>query len=115
MILMDEQGLVKIYKLQNISPSGLKPVKKLVYLEEDYYEERQIGVNRIYAAKTAGKRIDGLILVFNTQPILEEMVAVIGNVQYQIDAVQKQIGKDSVLLTLLRLEKNHEIYQQPTQ
>jgi hypothetical protein len=42
------------------------------------------------------------------------MVAEIGSVQFQIDATQKEIGKDSVLLTLIRLEKNYEIYQPAT-
>jgi hypothetical protein len=111
---MDEQGMVKIYTLKNVAPAGLKPVKKLVYLEDDYFEERQVGVTRLYAAKNAEKRIDSLIRVFNSQPIVEGMVAEIGSVQYQIDATQKEIGKDSVLLTLIRLEKNYEIYQPAT-
>lgn len=106
--------MVRIYTLKNVAPTGLKPVKKLVYLEDDYFEKRQVGVTRLYAAKNADKRIDSLIRVFNSQPIVQGMVAEIGNEQFQIDAAQEEIGKDSILLTLIRLEKNYEIYQPAT-
>jgi hypothetical protein len=34
--------------------------------------------------------------------------------QYQVDAMQKVIGKDAIDLTLVRMEKTYEIYAEPT-
>ena len=104
---MDEQGLLTIYKLENIAPKGLKPSMKLVEIGTAYYSERQIGVTRMYAAKGANCRIDALLRCYNTQ-ILEGMV-VIPN-----DASQKVIGKDAVDITLVKVEKLYEIYAEPT-
>lgn len=108
---MDEQGLLTYYSLENISPKGTKPIQKLVELGDCYYSERQVGVTRLYAAKAANRRVDGLVRCYNTE-IIEGMVVIPNDgKQYQVDACQKVIGKDSVDLTLVRLEKLYEIYE----
>ena len=110
---MDEQGLLNIYSLENIAEAGLMPTEKLVLITSAYYQERQIGVTRLYAAKGAGHRIDGLIRCFNTE-VLEGWVVVLDDKQYQVEAAQKVIGKDATDLTLVRLEVDYEIYTEPT-
>jgi hypothetical protein len=111
---MDEQGLLTYYSLENLSPKGLKPVQKLVRKGQAYYEERQVGVQRMYAALGANRRIDSLVRCFNTE-INEGMVVTFDDqAQYQVDAMQKVIGKDAIDLTLVRMEKTYEIYAEPT-
>lgn len=108
---MDEQGLCKIYSLENTAAKGLKPVMKLVQKATAYYEERQVGVTRLYAALGANRRIDTLLRCFNTDVIVDGMVVIPQDgYQYQVDAVQKVIGKDAVDITLVRVEKLYEIY-----
>lgn len=109
--MMDEQGILTIYSLENIAPKGLKPSQKLVEKATAYYSERQVGVTRMYAALGANRRIDSLLRCYNTEIIVEGMVVIPQDgKQYQVDAIQKVIGKDAVDLTLMRVEKLYEIY-----
>lgn len=108
---MDEQGLLTIYSLENVASAGLKPQMKLVKKATAYYQERTVGVTRMYAALGANRRIDSLLRCFNTNIIVDGMVVIPENgQQYQIDANQKVIGKDAVDITLVRVEKLYEIY-----
>ena len=112
---MDEQGLCTIYSLENTAENGLKPVMKLVEKATAYYQERQVGVTRLYAAKGANRRIDCLLRCFNTPVIVEGWVVIPQDgKQYQVDAVQKVIGKDAVDITLVRVDKLYEIYTNNT-
>lgn len=111
---MDEQGILTVYSLENVAPKGLKPSQKLVEVTTAYYEERQIGVQRVYSALSADKRIDALLRCFNCE--IEAGTIVIPNdgKQYTVDIAQKVIGTDAVDLTLVKLEKPHEIYSNNT-
>jgi hypothetical protein len=111
---MDEQGLLTIYSLENVAPKGLKPSMKLVEVGKAFYQERQVGVQRMYAALGANHRIDSLLRCYNTE-IMDGMVVIpTDGKQYQVDATQKVIGKDSVDITLVRVDKLYEIYAEPT-
>lgn len=113
--MMDEQGLLTIYSVENTASKGLKPVMKLVEQTTAYYEERQVGVTRMYAALGANRRIDALLRCFNTD-IVEGMVVIPNDgYQYQVDAIQKVIGKDAIDITLVRVEKLYEIYTEPSE
>jgi len=111
---MDEQGLLTLYSLENVAPKGLKPSMKLIEAAKAYYSERAVGVNRMYAALGANHRIDSLLRCYNTD--IEDSWIVIPDdgKQYQIDAMQKVIGKDAIDLTLVRVEKLYEIYTEQT-
>ena len=111
---MDEQGLLTIYSLENISPKGLKPSEKLVEKCTAYYSERQVGVQRMYAALGANQRIDALLRCYNTEILEGQVVIPNDGKQYQVNAVQKVIGKDAVDITLMRIEKLYEIYSNIT-
>lgn len=113
--MMDEQGLLTIYSVENTASKGLKPVMQLVEQTTAYYEERQVGVTRMYAALGANRRIDALLRCFNTD-IVEGMVVIPNDdYQYQVDSIQKVIGKDAIDITLVRVEKLYEIYTEPTE
>jgi hypothetical protein len=112
---MDEQGLLTFYSIENIAPKGLKPSMKLVKQATAYYEERQVGVQRMYSALGSSHRIDALLRCFNTE-INKSWVAIPQDgKQYQIDVAQKVIGKDAIDLTLVYVEKSYEIYTEPTE
>lgn len=113
---MDEQGLLTIYSLENISANGLKPSMQLVEQATAYYTERVVGVTRMYAALGASHRIDALLRCYNTD-VLEEGMVVVPNdgQQYQIDAIQKIIGKDAVDITLVKVDSLYEIYTESSE
>ena len=109
--MMNEQGLLTIYTLENVAPKGLKPVQKLVEVTKAYYQERTVGVTRLYAAKGVDARIDALVRCFTTEVIPDGAVVIPEDgTQYQVDAQQKIIGKDANDLTLVKVEKTYEIY-----
>lgn len=112
---MNEQGLLSIYSLENVAPKGSKPIQKLVLKATAYYDEQRVGVTRLYAALGANRRIDALLRAYNTDIIEGGMVVIPeDSKQYQVDAVQKVIGKDALDITLVRVEKLYEIYSNPT-
>lgn len=113
--MFDETGLLTIYSIENTAPKGLKPTNQLVLIGNAYYEERQVGVTRAYAAKSADSKIDALVRCFNTDVIREGHVVSLGDDEfYQVDMMQKVIGKDAADLTLVKMEKTYEIYTEPT-
>ena len=110
---MDEQGLLTIYTVQNVAPKGLKAQYKLVEVTSAYYQELRVGVQRVYSALGANRKIDALVRCFNTKATTEQVVILDGK-QFTVDITQKVIGKDAVDLTLVRMEKDYEIYTEPS-
>ena len=108
---MNDGGLLTIYQIENVADKGKMPTEKLVKVADGYYEELRVGVTRLYAALGANRVIDMLLRVFNTDVIENGMVVIPedGN-QYQVDAIQKNIGFDSVDITLKRVDDLYEIF-----
>lgn len=109
---MDEQGLLTIYSLENVSEAGRMPSQKLVVKATAYYQELRVGITRLYAAKSAGQRIDMLLRAFNTDVIEEGYVVMLNgdDHQYEVSAVQKAIGQDALDITLERVDDLYDIY-----
>lgn len=107
---MRNAGLLTIFQLANIAESGSMPVEKLVTVTTAYYEERTIGVNRVYAALGADQQIDMLVRIFYTPtlPTNAEYVILEDGLQYRITLKQK-IDADTFDLTLVRLESNYDV------
>ena len=107
---MRPTGLCTIYTLENIAPAGRKPEEKLIEITKAYYAERTVGYNRIYAAMGANHQIDMLIRVFNTDIVDNDMYVILEDgKQYQIDVMQKIVGRDAIDLTLKRVEDYYEV------
>lgn len=104
---MRDAGLLKFYSLRNISEPPLMPVEKLVVSGQAFFVYRTIGVNRLYAAAGADRRIDLLVRALNTFVPADCAFVVIGGEQYRIDAQQRI--KDDVDLTLVRLEDRYDV------
>ena len=112
---MDNVGMLSIYSLTNTANPGEMPTEKLVYIEDAYYEKRNVGVTRIYAALGADRRFDMVVRCFNTFTPQSGMYVIIENEQYQIDVCQEIIGQDAIDLTLVRVEEYYEVAQPTTQ
>lgn len=107
---MRNAGILTIYSLSNTGTAGMMPTEKLVEICTAYYEERTIGVTRVYAALGADQQIDALVRCFNTPSLpTNAQYAVLedGN-QYRISLKQK-IDADTYDLTLVRLEANYDV------
>lgn len=108
---MNECGLLTIYQIENIALKGRMPSEQLVEVESAYYQELRVGVTRLYAALGANRQIDALLRVFNTDVVVNGMVVIPeDDYQYQVEAIQKNIGQDSIDITLKRVDEYYEIF-----
>lgn len=108
-----DSGLLTIYSLENVAPAGFKPRQALRAVESDYYEERTVGVTRLYAARGANASIDLLVRIWDTTEaqVNRYVIPENGN-QYRIDAVQILTDDDGLRcrdLTLVRVEENYDV------
>lgn len=107
---MRDEGLLKIYNLQNTSQSGHMPKEQLVKLAEAYYAVRTIGFNRMYAAKAANSRLDKLVRAYMTAlPEAAKYVILEDGLQYRITDINVIVDEDACDLSLERLEKNYDV------
>jgi len=82
-------GVVKIYSVKDGGETGCQPVEVLDKLKETLrYEERRLGVTRLYAARQNQVRIDRVIRC-PARPVTSQDVAVTEDgKKYRIDLVQ---------------------------
>ncbi len=107
-----DDGLVGIYKLEDIATPGDMPAKRLVKYTDCFFGERVVGYGRQYAAKGVNEQIDMLIRVWQDRKIRTGMIAIIEKEQFRIDNVQHMLDEDGLKvsdLTLARLEDFYDI------
>ena len=110
---MKADDLLNVYTLEDISEPGKMPVQKLVFLKQEFYEERTIGVTRYYAAMGANSRVDALVRIWEDRNITPGYYVILPDgKQYRVDFVQHLKGDDGLPvsdLTLIRLENNYDV------
>lgn len=83
-------GIVKIYTVQNSAPPGYKPVETETLLCTLRYEERTVGINRFYTAKQNMVEIEKVLRVPDQFQITTQDVAITEDGQkYRIDQIQR--------------------------
>lgn len=108
---MHDAGIVRFYNVEESATGGAMPARSLVLHSWQYYEERSIGVTRMYAARGANCQIDGLIRVWQDRSIMPDMIAIIEDgLQYRIDSVQHTVDDDGIKVTDLTLIRLGECY-----
>lgn len=109
-----DSGTLKICKREDTAENGDMPKEKLVAINKHWYQERTVGMNRLYLAMGANERIDLIAYVHEDRKIRPNMYAVIGNGdQFIIHHVEHVIEENTNLrytrLTLEKLEKYYDI------
>lgn len=122
---MMDAGIVTICTLEDIAEAGDMPRLKLVPLthEEEAltwgFEERTVGLNRQYQAKSVSERVDMLIRIWRA-PVRIGMYAVLTDYegqenpngdQYRIDNVQQLLDDNGLKVTDLTLYRMDELYE----
>lgn len=106
------EGKLTLYSLENIAEKGLKPVEKLIKIDDAYYGRRVVGYNRQYAAMGADQKIDDLVRIWR-RPIRAGNYAVLEDgFQYRIDFAQDLTDEDGLPvtdLTLSRMENHYDV------
>lgn len=107
-----DDGIVKIYNVENDAQPGEMPVKGLALEESFHFFEESLGITRYYEALKAGQLIERVISIPWPASVNTNQVAIFEDgAQYQVRMVQQ--GADDFGLKILRLslERNGEDYE----
>lgn len=112
---MFDGGLVKVYKIGEVSLPGDMPVEGLTFYQSFYFEERSIGMTRNYMAMQSNKQIDRLIRIWQDRAVDVGCVCLITDgvdtdVQYRVASNQHQVNDEGLKVTDLTLEKVGTLY-----
>ncbi len=109
-------GIVRIYKLENSATPGDKPVESLVLKKILRYHERTVGINRYYAALKENVGVDLVLRCPEVRGISEKkediLVAVPEDgLQYKVGQVQfpEDVTPAVMDLSLERLGTDYDI------
>lgn len=102
-------GIVKIYRVEEISQPGDMPKDGLVLKNTLRYHRRTVGVSRYYTALQAQQKADAVLRCPYRETVSTQDIAVVDGKQYLITFIQRpeEIRPPVMDLTLSRLEKDY--------
>ena len=107
-----KDGVVKIYKVKNVTATGKTPKKVIELRESVRYNKKTVGITRFNLAKQNNNKADRLIECPFRETTTATDVATIGDgKQYQIFQIQypEDAKPPTMLLTLERLGTLYDI------
>lgn len=105
-------GVVNIYTVQDGAAPGYRPMPVLVLVKRMRYQERYLGINRLYSGRQNQVDIQRIVRVQKVPGVSNQNVAITEDgQQYRIDSVQDVIGAypPSLDLTLATVEQKYEV------
>lgn len=105
-------GIVKIFRVSDISAPGNMPKDGITLKCTLRYHERTLGINRVYSAMQAGEKVDMVIRCPLLNGVSAQDIAIPNDgKQYRIQLVQHPEDTDPPVmdLTLERLEQDYAI------
>lgn len=104
-------GKVTIYSVEDIAPPGLQPQLKRTKKFDLFYEERQLGINRIYLSRQHNAEIERVIRVQRLDIRVQDIAVTEDGKAYVIDTVQSVADAfpPSLDLALRRTEMIEEV------
>ena len=105
-------GIVNIYTVQDGAAPGYRPMPVLVLVKRMRYQERYLGINRLYSGRQNQVDIQRIVRVQKVPGVSNQNVAITEDGrQYRIDSVQDVIGAypPSIDLTLATVEQEYEV------
>lgn len=105
-------GIVKIYAVEDVAEPGYRPEEKLVLKNTVRYQERQLGIQRYYAGRQNQVQIERVIRVPRGVSVDTQDVAVTEDGhQFRIDMVQGalDVWPASLDLTLAKIAVEYEV------
>lgn len=106
-----DDGILTIYKTENIGEPGMKPVTGLVKKDQYYYGFDTLGFSRYYTALQAKQQIESVVNVPGWGDIRTKDICALENGdQFRIALSQPMIDEDGLRITKLSLERIDEKY-----
>lgn len=107
-------GVLTIYSLTDTAKPGLRPAPRLTAKVALRYEERRLGITRLYQARQTQVEIERVVRVQRRPDISPQDVAITEDGrQYRIDTVQAVMDTwpPSLDLSLVRITQVYEVVQ----
>lgn len=104
---MFDDGIALFYEKVNVADNGRMPQTNIRLVTQEYFENRTIGFNRMYARIGVNIRISKVIRFWINDKVTADMVCVIDDEQYLIEyttIVQNEQGLDCMEATLTKVE-----------
>lgn len=105
-------GIVEIYSVQDGAASGYRPVPMLVRKGALRYQERYLGINRLYSGRQNQVDIQRILRVTKVAGVSNQDVAITEDgQQYRIDSVQNvlDVYPSCMDLTLATVKEKYEV------
>lgn len=97
-----DDGIAKIYRIEDRADSGMKPRKMLVKKSMHFFGYETVGITRYYTALQAKRRVDAVICIWQDRNVTADDICILEDgTQYTI--VQAQHPKDENGLDITRL------------
>lgn len=104
---MFDDGIAKFYIKVNVASNGMMPQTNIRLVTQEFFENRTIGFNRMFARIGVNIRISKVIRFWINNKITADMICVIEGEQYLIEyvtIVQNEQGLDCMERTLTKTE-----------
>lgn len=109
-ILAFNDGVVKIYSVENVAEDGDRPKECLKLKHTLRYKERTVGMDRYWTAKQAQAKIDLLLRAPKLRDISTQDIAIpVDGNQYKIVQIQYPEGLNVMDLSLERVASDYEL------
>lgn len=107
-------GMVKIYTITDAAQPGYQPKEQLKLKCILAFEERALGINRLYLSRQNNAEIKRVIRVQRVDISSQDVAITHDGIQYRIDTVQAVQGvyPPSLDLSLKAIEQNFEVMPQ---
>ena len=105
-------GIVKIYKVENTALPGDMPKEGLIFQDSLRYHERTVGITRRYAALQSNKEVNFVIRCLEVRAVETNYIAVlVDEKQYRISWIQylEDINPPVMDMTLERLSDFYDV------
>lgn len=110
-----DDGIVKIYRKDNVSKKGDKPRYDLIYKNSYYFSYEKLGLTRYYTALANNQIIESVISIYQDRSIrIDDTVMFEDDLLFKIVLVQHTVDEDGIKISILSLERfnnecNYEI------
>ena len=107
-------GVVKIYAVTDSSQPGYQPKEELTLKYSLAFEERALGINRLYLSRQNHAEIKRVIRVQRVNISSQDLAITHDGKQYRVDTVQAVLGvyPPSLDLSLVAVEPDFEVMPQ---
>lgn len=104
-----DDGILKIYRVEDISENGNKPIVKPVYKLSSYFGFEDVGIKRYFAALENKRMIESVVAIeLNKNVFANDLVELEDASVFTIVMVQHPLNKDGIRFTRLSLERVDE-------